>query len=184
MGGVVSSPAPAPHSSCPQACCCPGAGWPWPGRGQCSSWSCCSAVCPTPLASCSPRAGTQRRCRRWPGCEGPMPTPAGSSSRSRTPSRDRCVQGGCPAALWDTGLSRRWHEPRLLFLGSGDESSSHLQEQGVGAGHLGVWPRVCMRRTMDARGPGHVVKQGVCLSPPTDPGAWVPWGSPQLGLPQ
>lgn len=38
---------------------------------------------------------------------------------------------------------------------------------------------MCMRRTMDAQGPGRVAKQGVCLNPPTDPGAWVPWGGPQ-----
>ena len=42
------------------------------------------------------------------------------------------MRGGCPAALWDTGLSRHWHEPRLLFLGNRDKSSSHLQERGQG----------------------------------------------------
>lgn len=107
-----------------------------------------------------------------------MPTPAGSSSRSRTPSGDRCVQGGCPAALWEMGHSHHCREPWLPFLESRDESSSHLQERGVGAGHLRAWPRVCMRHVVEARGQP-CCHRGACLSPPADPGAWVPWGVPR-----
>lgn len=48
----------------------------------------------------------------------------------------------------------------------------------VGAGRLGAWPRVCMRHAVEARG-WPCCHRGACLSPPTDPGAWVPWGVPR-----
>nr|XP_036276304.1 solute carrier family 2, facilitated glucose transporter member 6 isoform X2 [Pipistrellus kuhlii] len=78
-------------AACIPASCCHGAGWPWPARGPWSSWSCCSASCPTRRASCCRAAGTPRRCGRWPGCAGPRPTSAGSSSRSRTTCGDSRV---------------------------------------------------------------------------------------------
>lgn len=111
----------------PQASCCRGAGWLWPGRGLWSSWSCCSPLCPTRHASSSRGAGTGRRCRRWPGCAGPTPTSAGSSSRSRITCRDRCGRCGHPAAhlpvvptaVRGCGQPPGLLEPRLLFLGNG-----------------------------------------------------------------
>lgn len=91
------------------------------------------------------------------------------------------MRGGCPAALWDTGLSRHWHEPRLLFLGSRDKSSSHLQERGQGQDIAGC---VCVAPWMP-RDPAVLPSRGSASAHPLtrEPGS-LGGGSPELGLPQ
>ncbi|XP_064346800.1 solute carrier family 2, facilitated glucose transporter member 6 isoform X2 [Camelus dromedarius] len=109
LGRMLTGFAGGLTAACIPACCCRGAGWRWPGRCPCSSWSCCSASCPTHLASCSRGAGTRRRYRRWPGFEELTSTSAGSLGRSRTTFGDSRIS-------WAEARDPHMYRPIVIAL--------------------------------------------------------------------